>query len=127
GSAAAVMQKAKESFEQSLDDDLNISGALGAVFDYIRDINRMKAENKLSAAERDEARELITSFDTVLDLCKQEDKAIDSDVEALIEQRTEARKNKDFAAADKIRDQLVGMGILLEDTPQGVKWKRKQV
>ena len=50
--------------------------------------------------------------------------ALDSDIEALIEERTNARKNKDFKRADEIRDQLKAMGIILEDTPQGVKWTR---
>ena len=124
GTADKVIETARNGFEENLDDDLNVSGALGSVFDFIRDINRLKAEDKLSADERDRALELIRKFDTVLNFqLKQE--ALDSEVEDLIEARTQARKSRDFALADKIRGDLLRMGIVLEDTPQGVKWKRK--
>jgi cysteinyl-tRNA synthetase len=124
GEAAEMIEKAKKGFEESLDDDLNISGALAAVFDFIRDINRLKAEDKLSAAERDEVLATVRKFDTVLNFTfKAED--IDADIESLIAQRTEAKKNKDYALADKSRDDLLARGIILEDTPQGVRWKRK--
>jgi len=124
GTAADIIKKAEVGFEESLDDDLNISGALAAVFDFIRDINRLKAEDKLSAEERDQALELVRRFDTVLNFTF-ESQDIDQEIEDLIAQRTEAKKAKDFARADQIRDDLAGRGIILEDTPQGVRWKRK--
>jgi cysteinyl-tRNA synthetase len=124
GTADKVIETARNGFEENLDDDLNISGALGSVFDFIRDINKLKAEDKLSTDERDRALGLIKKFDTVLNFqLKQE--ALDSEVEELIEARTQARKSKNFELADKIRGDLLRMGIVLEDTPQGVKWKRK--
>ncbi len=124
GTAQGLLDKALGAFEESLDDDLNISGALGAVFDFIRDINRLKAEDKLSAEERDEALKTIRRFDTVLNFTY-DSGDIDEEIERLIAQRTEAKKNKDYALADKIRDELTAKGIILEDTPQGVRWKRK--
>ena len=124
GQAQEVIDKATSAFEESLDDDLNISGALGAVFDFIRDINRLKAGDKLTGAERDKALVTIRQFDTVLNFM-QKTEAIDSDIEALIEQRQQARNAKDFALSDKIRDDLLAQGIVLEDTPRGVRWKRK--
>lgn len=124
GTADKVIETARKGFEENLDDDLNISGALGSVFDFIRDINKLKAENKLSADERDRALELIKKFDTVLNF-QLKHEALDSEVEELIEARTQARKSKNFELADKIRGDLLRMGIILEDTPQGVKWKRK--
>jgi cysteinyl-tRNA synthetase len=124
GSANDLIANAQKGFEEALDDDLNISAALGVVFDFIRDINRLKAENKLSASERDEALDSIRKLDTVLNFSYKQE-SIDTEIDALIQQRTEARQNKDFALADKIRDDLLAKGIILEDTPQGVKWKRK--
>ena len=124
GTADGVTEKMLAGFEEALDDDLNISGALGAVFDFIREINRLKAEDKLSADERDRALAAIRKVDTVLDFVYEKED-IDSEIEDLIRQRTEAKKKKDFALADKIRDDLTARGIILEDTPQGVRWKRK--
>ncbi len=125
GSANGIIDRTVQAFDEALDDDLNISGALGAVFDFIRDINRLKAEDKLSVSERDRALELIRKFDTVLNFSSDREESLDSKVEALIQKRNDARKNKDFTTSDKIRDQLMEMGIILEDTPQGVRWKRK--
>ena len=125
GNASEIIEKARSEFENALDDDLNISAALAAVFDFIRDINRLKAENKLSAEERDSALETIARFDTVLNFAAESKGSLDEQVEALIKERNQARASKDFATSDKIRDQLLEMGIILEDTPQGVRWKKK--
>jgi cysteinyl-tRNA synthetase len=127
GEAAAAVTKAETGFEEALDSDLNISEALGVVFDFIREINRLKADKKLSVAERDTALNTIGKFDTVLNFTfgAAASSDIDAEVEALIVKRTEARKSKDFALADQIRDELLAKGIVLEDTAQGVKWKRK--
>ena len=128
GSADAVIEKAKTGFEDALDDDLNISGAMGTVFDFIRDINRLKAECNLSADERDKALELIKKFDTVLNFTYQSgarDDIDEAEIEALIQKRAEAKKNKDFALADKIRTDLLETGIVLEDSREGTKWKKK--
>jgi cysteinyl-tRNA synthetase len=124
GEAQGIIDQSVKGFEESLDDDLNISGALGAVFDFIRGINALRAAINLSADERDQALETIKKFDSVLNF-RLESGSLEDHVESMIEKRNQARKDKDFATADQIRDDLDKMGIILEDTPQGVRWKRK--
>lgn len=124
GQAGEVIKKAQDGFEANLDDDLNISGALGVVFDFIREINRLKADGKISKSECEEALKVIGRFDTVLRF-RSKASSLDDEIESLIQQRGDARKARNFALSDKIRDDLAARGILLEDTPKGVKWKRK--
>jgi cysteinyl-tRNA synthetase len=125
GEADGFIEQARKGFEEALDDDLNTSQALGVVFDFIRDINRLKAEDKLSKAEAERAFDTITAFDSVLGLQKKVDESLDEEVEAKIKAREDARKNKNWAEADRIRDELLEQGIILEDTSSGTKWKRK--
>ena len=125
GEADNFIRQAKEGFETELDDDLNISGALGKVFDFIRDINRIKAEGKLSRAEADRVLETMNSFDQVLGFRRQEEASLDDAIEAKIQARIDARNARNWAEADRIRDELLEQGIILEDNPTGTKWKRK--
>ena len=125
GAADAVIARARAGFEAGLDDDLNISEALAAVFDFIRDINKLVAEGQLTAEERDRALAAIRDFDRVLGFETRTQAQLDAEVEELIRRRDQARKEKDFALADQIRDRLHEMGIILEDTPHGVRWKRR--
>ncbi len=124
GEADGLIDGFLNHFEESLDDDLNISAALGTVFDFIRDINRLKSEDKLSSGETKKALTAVEKIDTVLDFLQTDDK-IDSEIESMIQARTEAKKNRDFETADRIRSELLERGIILEDTPDGTKWKRK--
>ena len=114
----------KQEFIAAMDDDLNTADALAAVFNLVREINTAIA----NGAKKNTLEACAAAFDElngVLGLVyNRKSDNIDSEIEELINRRTEARKNKDFKTADEIRDKLKSMGIVLEDTPQGVKWTR---
>ena len=124
GERPEFADKRKAEFIAAMDDDLNTADALAAVFSLVREINTVIAQG----AGKDTILACADIFDEltgVLGLVyNRKTAALDSEIEALIEKRTAARKAKDFATADKIRDELKEMGIVLEDTPQGVKWSR---
>ena len=122
----AQIDKRKESFIDAMEDDLNTADALGSVFELVRDLNTSVNEGVQSKALVEYAIKVFDELTGVLGLLynrKQKDD-LDSEIEALIEQRTAARKAKNWAEADRIRDELKARGIILEDTPQGVKWHK---
>ena len=124
GEIPAFTEQRKQEFIDAMEDDLNTADALAAVFMLVRDIN-----TAISAGAGKKALEAFAEvFDEltgVLGLVyNRRTETLDSEIEELINKRTEARKNKDFKTADEIRDKLKEMGIILEDTPQGVKWTR---
>ena len=123
--AGQLLAKAKKDFEEALDDDLNTSEALGVIFTLVKDINRLVEEKRISSADAGTVLEAINGFDSVFGLLKREELILDEEVKSLIEKRVNARKEKDFKLADQIRRDLEEKGIILEDTPQGTKWKRK--
>lgn len=115
----------KEEFIAAMEDDLNTADALAAVFGLVRDINTAIA----GGASKDTLELCADTFDEltgVLGLVyNRKTETLDGEIEALIEKRTVARKNRDFKTADEIRDKLKNMGIILEDTKDGVKWTRQ--
>lgn len=124
GEVPAFIEERKNEFITAMEDDLNTADALAAVFVLVRDINTVIAngakKNTLEACA-----DMFDQLTGVLGLVyNRKTEALDSEIEALIEERTNARKAKDFKTADAIRDKLKEMGIILEDTPQGVKWTR---
>jgi cysteinyl-tRNA synthetase len=122
----AKIDERRQGFIDAMEDDLNTADALGVVFELVRDLNTGVNEGVHSKALVEHAIEVFDELTGVLGLLynrKQKDD-LDSEIEALIEQRTAARKAKNWAEADRIRDELKARGIVLEDTPQGVKWSR---
>lgn len=124
GEIPEFIAERKAEFITAMEDDLNTADALAAVFVLVRDINTAVA-NKAGKVTLEACADMFDQLTGVLGLVYNRNTAdLDSEVEALIEERTLARKNKDYKRADEIRDQLKAMGIILEDTPQGVKWSR---
>ena len=124
GETPAFLEERKKEFITAMDDDLNTADGLAAIFSLVKDINIMLSENPKKQTIL-AAKELFDELTEVLGLVyNREKELLDSDIEELIEKRTEARKNKDFALADKIRDDLKALGIVLEDSPTGVKWHK---
>ena len=124
GEIPAFTEQRKQEFIDAMEDDLNTADALAAVFMLVRDINTAISAGAGKKALEAFA-EVFGELTGVLGLVyNRRTETLDSEIEELINKRTEARKNKDFKTADEIRDKLKEMGIILEDTPQGVKWTR---
>lgn len=112
-------------FQAAMDDDLNTAGALGALFTLIRDGNIAIDAGRISAGDAEGIRSVLMKIDPVLDIFPAAEENLDAEIEALIAARNAARKARNFAESDRLRDELVNRGILLEDTPGGTRWKRK--
>lgn len=121
-----AMEQRRARFVEAMDDDLNTADAIAAVFELVRDINVYLADAQpASKAAVEKAQSLFTELTGVLGLLyERQAGSLDEEVEALIAARTAARAAKNWAEADRIRDQLKAMGVVLEDTPQGVKWHK---
>ncbi len=122
----ALIDGKKAKFIEAMEDDLNTGEALGAIFELVRDINTNVNDGVQSKSLVEYA---ITVFDELMNVLgllynRKAASSLDDEIEALIAARNEARKNKNWAEADRIRDELKAQGIVLEDTPQGVKWHR---
>jgi cysteinyl-tRNA synthetase len=135
-----AIAKFSERFESALADDLNTAQALAAVFDMVREANIAMDLGAFRADERQAARALLANFDAIFAVLEDDDaqrlaalgissaapSASDAEIDALVAERQAARRRKDFKAADTIRQELAGRGILLEDTKDGgIRWKRK--
>jgi cysteinyl-tRNA synthetase len=134
GQSAAVAERlaeARREFGESLDSDLNVPAALGAIFDLVRDLNAAMDRREIGTADAAAIRETMDQFDRVLGvlaLRRTEDAAPPvpiPEIERLIEERRAARAARQFARADAIRTDLDARGILLEDSVTGTRWKRK--
>jgi cysteinyl-tRNA synthetase len=119
-----LIRETKKEFEEALDDDLNMSQALSKIFDLVKEVNMLMEENQISESDAKGLISLLVEFDNVLGVLERVE-SIDEEVQNLISQREEARRDKNWELADKIRKDLESEGIILEDTPDGTKWKRK--
>jgi cysteinyl-tRNA synthetase len=125
-SVARRIEEAGTRFDEALDDDLNSSGALGALFELVRDLNAAYDRGgEVRLENRTALQELLSRANTILGLGEPAVELLDQDVERLLEERVAARNARDFARADAILDELIEKGIHLEDSPQGTRWKRR--
>lgn len=139
---AARAAKTLAAFEDSLDDDLNTAEALASVFEYVREVNTALDQDQFREAGRAGALNVLAVFDSVFDVLRPSDQVpglrldllpqsesaaglSDAEIESLVEERTAVKRARNFARADEIRAALLGKGIILEDTKDGVRWKRK--
>ena len=121
---AKQIEEFEGKFDEAMDDDLNTADAISAVFELVRTVNAgISAESAAKLVEKAE-NSIVALCDVLGIKAKVEQEVLASDIEALIEERQAARKAKNFARADEIRDQLQSMGIVLLDTREGVKWKK---
>jgi len=120
-----IALRAAEEFEAGMDDDLNTSVALAVVHNLTREVNTALARKKVKAENKQELLDLLRRIDTVLNVFGAEStEMLDSEIQSLIDERQEARRRRDFARSDEIRDELARRGIVLEDTKDGVRWRR---
>jgi cysteinyl-tRNA synthetase len=125
---SVLTEKLEACFGGSMDDDLNISVALASLFDFVRDVNNLLDSNMVSKAEAADIGGLMMRIDEVLGVIGkvEAEEALPKDIDAIVQKREEARKAKNWKEADAIRAQLKAMGIVLEDTAQGVRWRREK-
>ncbi len=116
-----LIAKAKEDFEKAMDDDLNISGGLAAVFEFMTGVNKIMDEIDIHDAKA--VKDVMSGFDSVLNVMQHEKAEIPAEILEKAEMREIARQKKDFAASDRIRDELKELGYIIEDTPNGPRVK----
>ena len=125
---AEMTRKAREAFDEAMDNDLNTAEALGVIFEYVRVTNTAMDSGEFKADNVAGARELLAHFDAIFQVLEATVAAgakADAAIQALVDERTKAKKARDFKRADAIRDELAAEGVVIEDTKDGVRWKRK--
>ncbi len=124
-SGDALIGRFLNDFQEAMDDDLNTAGALGALFTLIRDANTAIDAGSISPGDAAGIHAALQKIDPVLDIFPQRETVLDSEIEALIAARNAARKARNFAESDRLRDELLAKGIILEDGAGGTRWRRK--
>jgi cysteinyl-tRNA synthetase len=118
-----------DDFSETVDNDLNISGGLGVFFDFIHKINLMITDDKISKKDAQDILEALKKIDQVFGFIFFDNEVEDPDkdrIDKLVDERIQAKKNREFGRADEIRELLKNEGIILEDTKDGTRWKRKR-
>ncbi|MNJ32462.1 Cysteine--tRNA ligase [compost metagenome] len=122
----AKLRDIRAVFHAKMQDDFNTPDAITAMFEWVNEVNSLLQQPIVYRADLEAAQKLFDEMNSILRIAKEEEaELLDNDIEALIAERVEARKMKNWARADEIRDLLDAQGILLEDTPQGMRWRRK--
>ena len=119
-----LLDGVRAGFIEGLDDDLNISAALGALFEGVRELNRRLDARALSTADAARATALVRELDAVLGIAAPQDPGLSPELAALLEARVTARANRQWAESDRLRDELAARGIAVEDTRDGQRWRR---
>jgi cysteinyl-tRNA synthetase len=122
-----LLTKTVTDFEAHMDDDLNIAPALGALFTMMKAVNVWLSEGRVSQAEGGQIIDILKKLDKVLGVMSFAEDIIDKEIQSLIEERTEARKRKHWAEADRIRKELEKRGIILQDRPEGTIWRHEKL
>ncbi len=120
----ALLADTRARFAAALDDDLNISPALAAVFDLVRELNRRVDTRALSTADAGSAATFLRDLDRVLDVMEEEPDVLEPELAAMLDERAAARARRDWAISDRLRDDLANRGVLIEDTRDGQRWRR---
>jgi len=121
-----LIKAAEAGFETAMDDDFNTAAALASIHDLVREVNTILANEGLGSDDKESILEALSSFESVLGIFGTDNQEVlNAEIEALIGERQTARHDRNFARSDEIRDQLANMGIILEDTKDGVRRKRK--
>lgn len=123
-SLPGVLARARAAFAAGLEDDLNISEALAALFDLVRELNSRVAARSISTADARRGAAAIRELDRVLAVLDEADEQLEPDLVALLDARIEARTRREWARSDELRDTLAAAGIVVEDTPDGQRWRR---
>lgn len=124
-SLAKRLTEIRQLFHEKMQDDFNTPDAITAIFEWVNEANLLLQKEVVAKAALEALLELFNEMNEVLRIFWQEEELVDADIDQLITERVEARQNKNWARADEIRDLLSAQGIMLEDTPQGMRWRRK--
>ena len=124
GDVDEVLNRARDAFTTALDDDLNISAALAAVFELVREANRRIDARSMSTTDAGRITAWLRDVDRVLGVLPDDPEALDPALQRLLDERAAARTNRDWTASDRLRDALADRGIVVEDTRDGQRWRR---